>query len=141
MGAVAIVMGTLVVASQLAEVRCRPGGGHSPFSKPGDGGGVVAEGLNSGVGYRLSACQDIKLRENGGLFQVAVGDMASGVFCGDQGSLDVHRKGVTPVVALAMVVEEETTHAGPGCVRGTQEGWGLWDQLGEVSGPRTKAGR
>lgn len=88
----------------------------------------------------MGAGHQVDLGENAGLFQVAVGDGPVEVFEGDQVSLDVSRERVAPDVALAGVVEVDASHAGLGCVRGSQEGRFLWHHFGEVSRSAAKVG-
>jgi hypothetical protein len=82
----------------------------------------------------------VELGEDGGMLQVAVGDVAMRIFHGHEGCLHVGREGHAPVVSVAAVVEVDTAHASAGGVRSTEEGWQLGHQLGQVSGTRAEAG-
>ena len=72
----AVAMKALVVAGELAEVGGRPGGGHGLLVSSADGSGVVAHVLQGSVNYRVAVRHDIKLGQEGGLLQVAVGDVS-----------------------------------------------------------------
>jgi hypothetical protein len=137
---VVVPVEALVVALDVAEESCCTEGGDCTFVDTRDSGGVVAEGFDGGVFEAAALGHDIGLGQNGRVFQVAVGDAAMGVGRGDQIGLDVSREGVSPVVALAGVVEEDATHASPSCIGGANEGGRLGDELGDVGGARAKAG-
>ena len=74
------------------------------------------------------------------MLEVTVGDLALGVFLGDEISLDVIGKRKAPDVGLSLVVEVDTTHYSFGSICGPQECWCLRDYLGKVSVLLAKAG-
>jgi hypothetical protein len=63
-----------------------------------------------------------------------------GVDRGDQIGLDVSREGVSPVVALSSVVEEDPAHASVSGISGANEGGRLGDELRNVGGTGAEAG-
>ena len=63
----AIPVQALGVAGQLAEVHGGPGGGDSPLSDVGDGGGVVAEVFERGVVDGFPMGHDVDLSEEGSM--------------------------------------------------------------------------
>ena len=129
----------LVVAGDLAVVGGGADGRDGPFVGTGHRRGVVAVGFQGRIAHVMAVGHDIQVAQEGGLLQIAVGDVAGGVGGGDQGSLDVGREGVPPVITLAGVVEIHAAHAGPGCVSGAQQGGLLGDQFGQVGGARAQA--
>lgn len=82
----------------------------------------------------MAVRHDVRLGKQGGVFQVAVGDAAVGIFGCDEVCLDVVREGHSPVVALAGVVEVHSSHSSAGSVGGPDERGFLRHQFRQVSG-------
>ena len=64
---VAIAVLALVVAGELAEVRCRARGGDGSFSGSRDSRGVVAKIFECGIANWVAVCHHISLRKKGTL--------------------------------------------------------------------------
>lgn len=118
---VVIAMQALVVAANLAEVGGRPNFGDSALARAGDSWGVVSEVFQGGIADRVTVRHDVQLAQQAGLFEVAIGDVASGVLGADQIRLDVGRKGVPPVVASPRVVKVHAAHAGASGIGGAEQ--------------------
>ena len=110
LGAVAVAVEALVVAGQLAQVRGWSRGGDGAFARAADGRSVVTHVLESGVSHRVAVSHDVKLRDDCGLFQVAVGDVAFGVVERHERGLDIRRERQSPVLAVPAVVKVDATH-------------------------------
>lgn len=82
MGQVAIAVCPLVVAGEAAEGGCGSVTGHCPLAHSRHRWGVVREGFDGGVLEGEEFAHDVDLTEEGGVFQVAVGDLSVGVMCG-----------------------------------------------------------
>jgi hypothetical protein len=83
---------------------------------------------------------DVCLGQDGSVFQVTVGDASMGVVRGDQVGLDVSGEGVSPVVALSRVVEEDSAHASASGISGANERGRLGNKLRNVGGTCAEAG-
>jgi hypothetical protein len=137
--AMTVAVQALVVTGHMAQVGSSAGARDGPFSSPGDSRGVVAEVLQSGILDRVTVCHDIKLGKESSLLKVTVGDGALQVACRDEGGLHIGGKGVPPDMALAEVVEVDTTHANLSSISGPQERRVLGDQFSQVGRPGTEA--
>ena len=74
------------------------------------------------------------------MLEVTVGDLAMGIFLGDEVSLDVLGEQKAPDVGLSLVVSVDTTHSSFGGIGGSKECWCLRDYLGDVSGSLAQTG-
>ena len=131
---VAISVQALVVACDLAEAGRRSRLGHRSFPGAGQGRRVVREVLEGGVPGGVRAAHDVQLRKQGRLLEVAVRDASARVVARDHIRLHVGRKGVSPDVPRSVGVKVDASHSGLAGVRGSKEGWFLWDHLRKVSG-------
>ena len=122
-----------MLAIIVAEVSSRSIGGHSAFSKPRDSWGVVTARGNGGVLDREGVCDESSLREDACMLQIAVGDDALGVIEGHQQILDSLWEGVSPNVALARGVVEDSSHARLGGIGGTDIRRLLRDDFSQMS--------
>lgn len=137
--AAAVTEGSLVVAGELAEVGSRARGRHRAFEGAGHGRGVVTHGLEGGVGDGMAVGHDVMVCEDGGIFQVAVGDVAGRVVGRHEGGLDVVRKREAPVVAAAGVVEVHAAHALSSSIGGAKEQRELGHKFSQVGRPSAEA--
>ena len=104
--------------------------GDGALAEPPNRGHVVTEGVDGSIGCPFLEGYHLQLHEDGGLFQVAIGQGARGVVFRDQCGLDVLRKGDTPDVSLVPAVEEHSTHATFGSIGSAQEQGILRHKLG-----------
>ena len=123
-------MEALVITGNLAEVGSRPDGGDCAFAGAGHSRGVVREVFDGGVADVVAVGHDVRLSNEGRLFQVTVGDVASGVVGAYQGGSHVRGKWVMPVVTSPGVVKVHPAHARTGCISGPQESGLLRHDLG-----------
>jgi hypothetical protein len=105
------------------------------------GRGVVTPRAYCAIGDIDLLGDEADLGKLAGLFQVTIRDGSLGVVEGDKVLLDVLWEGLSPHVGGSLVIIEDSSHAGLGCVRGAQEGGVLWYYLCKVSGSVTQAGR
>ena len=94
-----------------------------------NGGHVVAEGVDGSIGCPFLEGYHLQLHEDGGLFHVAVGEGARGLFSVTRAPWISSRKG-TPDVSLVLAVKEHPAHATLGSIGGAQEQGALRDEFG-----------
>jgi hypothetical protein len=82
-GGVVVAVRALEVAGDLAKVGGGARCGHGSFLHTGHGRGVVTEIFQGGVVHGVAVRHDVRLSQQGGLLQVAVGDAAVGILGGD----------------------------------------------------------
>lgn len=126
---VTISVVALVSIAEAAEESCCAGSGDSAFGGPRDGWGVVTHVFKGGVPDVMSRSHEVQLSKLGCLFEVTVGDGASGVFPRDEAVLDGWRERAAPEVAVSLGVIVNAAHTLACCVGGTQECWFLRDYL------------
>ena len=129
----AIAVLALVGTGIGAEMGCRAFRGDCTLPDAGDSGSVVREVVGGRILKRELRGLDGDLAQETSMFQVTVGDGSGRVGGGYDGGLDIRREGHSPQVGLSNMVEEDTTHAGLGSIRGTEESGSLGDDLCKVS--------
>ena len=82
---------------------------------------------------------DIQLCQDCGLLKITVGDVARQVVLAHQLLLHVTGERVSPIVAVAQMVKEHASHTSTSSISGANDGRGLRDELGKVSGARAQA--
>jgi hypothetical protein len=128
--AVAVV--ALVEAGHAAEVGGGSSSGDGTFVLAGEGGCVIREVGEGefpeveGLGGDVGACDE------GGLFEVAVGEIAVRVGGGDDAGLDVRWKGDPPDQRGMSVDEDNPAHTGFGGIDRLKSGGLLGEELGEA---------
>ena len=109
---------------------------HGSFVHARDGRGVVSSIGNGGIADVALLSHESSLGQDAGLLQVAVGDLARWVVKGNQGVLDVGRKGKAPQEGLSCAVVEDTAHTCFGGISSAQKCGFLGHYFSEVCRPR-----
>ena len=135
---VAVAVSTTVTTGEPTEVGSGGPGGGRPFDEAGDGGSVVRERFESGIGEATEDAGTLGLAEDPSLLEVAVGDVAVAMSGGDQPVLDDLGERPSPDHRLAGRIEEDATHALLGGVAGTEELGPFGNDLRQVSRARTE---
>jgi hypothetical protein len=78
---------------------------------------------------------DVPVRDEGGVFEVAIGDVPCGVVVGGDATLHVGGECGAPEDGRLVVSEEDTSHAGLAGVSCAQHHGLVGDDLAELSGP------
>ena len=88
----AVAVGPLVETGLMAQKDRTTVRQHRAFAEVGDSGGVVAEGVDGGIGWAWALYNEHELAQDARLFKVAVGQGSGWVVGGHQAFLDVLRK-------------------------------------------------
>ena len=91
----------LVDATQTAEIGGCISRGGGTLVVPRDGGGIITESRQGLFPQVQGVDHDVQVRGHSGLFQVAVGDGASGVVLRDHPALNVQGEGCAPKVGIS----------------------------------------
>ena len=128
-----------MVTGEATQGRGGPVTGHSTFPDAGDGGSVVTKVFQGGVRERSQGAHGVNLREESGVFQVAVRNVPSRSVRGYESPLDICGKRVSPNMGRPGRIVEDPAHAGLGSIGGAQHGGFLRDDFGDASGAVTQA--
>ena len=115
-GFLAVAVVALMEAGGSAKVGSRGIGCDGAVVLAGESWSVVGEAGKGELADVISLCRDIGPRQEGGLFQVAVGEVPGRVVPGDQSGLDVGGKRFPPEDGRMAGGKQDSSHAGLGSV-------------------------
>ena len=131
-GDVAVAVGSLVRAGDVAQEGGRSVARQGAFGDPGDSRGVIASVGDGGIGDVVGERHQRGLGHESTVFEVAVGNGSREVCRGHQSLLHREGEGVAPQVSIVFGVEVDPAHAHFGSVSGPQQRRLLGDDLSQV---------
>jgi hypothetical protein len=119
---VAVAVQALMGAGVVAEVCSQPVAGNDALGDARHSRSVVGSVGQCGMSDVMVMTDDGHLGEQSHLFEVAIGDLSSGVCLGHESGLDVVWEWKPPDVALSRGIKVDSSHADFGCISGSDEG-------------------